>query len=388
VFARRLMTLLLKPWRLVLLGIVVGLLVTGLVYGSWIAAQARAVVVLSTTIETPVLTWAVKVLTDEPRVSEIRLGGAPTTLARPGGGDGPWPAVLFVNGATPLGRREPDVQDLARGLARAGYVVLIPDLPGLAEGELGDRTLAATIAAARAATRRHDVDQGRIGLVGVSVGATLALLAAESPAVAGDVSLVAGIAPYTDLREVVRLATTGYHRVGRSLLAFETEPFLDLVVARSLAGSLPADEERRRLLATLDGADEGDPNPLAAFAAAAPGNLSPEAEAVVRVLANRDPRRFDRLYATLPAPVRTAVARLSPITRAAQLEARVELASAPMDKYFPVEQSRALVLAAPNARLTVTEAFAHVVPRPSLSDPGDVFRFNAWAVRSLRALRG
>jgi hypothetical protein len=42
--------------------------VTAVVFRSWVGAQARAVVVLSTTIETPLLTWAVAVVTAEPRV--------------------------------------------------------------------------------------------------------------------------------------------------------------------------------------------------------------------------------------------------------------------------------------------------------------------------------
>jgi hypothetical protein len=99
-----------RPRRLIVLALLFAALGAGLAYGSWIAAQLRAVVVLSTTLETPVLTWVVKHLTDEPRVEDARVAGEPSTVARPGGGEGPWPAIVVVNGATPLGRREPDVE--------------------------------------------------------------------------------------------------------------------------------------------------------------------------------------------------------------------------------------------------------------------------------------
>ena len=372
-----------RSWRLVPLVLAITAALAVVATPGQSAAQASAIVVLSTTLDTPVLSWAVRHLTDTPRVADVRAAGSPATLARPGDGDGPWPAIVFVNGATPLGRREPEVQKLARGLARAGYLILVPDLPGLAAGELSDRTVAATVAAARWVAARPDVRGGRVALVGVSLGGTLALLAAEDAAVAGRVSVVAAIAPYTDLKEIVRLATTGYYREGNRLIPYATNPYLGLVVARSVTAALPPSPERDALLAELERIPDDSPDPLASLRSSPPA-LPPEADPFVALLANRDPRRFDALYAALPAAVRAEVARLSPITRASRLKAPVELASSGADKYFPVSQSQALARVAPDARLTVTSAFAHVVPRPSLGDPGDLRRFNGWVVRSLR----
>jgi hypothetical protein len=65
--------------------VVVGL-VAALVCRSWVAAQARALIVLSRTSNTPVVGWLVSVVTDEPRAEETRIAGQPTTLARPGAG--------------------------------------------------------------------------------------------------------------------------------------------------------------------------------------------------------------------------------------------------------------------------------------------------------------
>jgi dienelactone hydrolase len=352
-----------------------------------VEAQVRAVVVLSTTLRTPVLSWTVRQLTSAPHVEEVELAGSPATLARPGG-KGPWPAIMFVNGATPLGRREPEVQDLARGLARAGYLVVVPDLSGLKEGELSDATVAATVDAARAIAARPDVRDGRVAFVGVSMGGTLALLAAESPRLAGQVSVIAAIAPYTDLEEVIRLATTGYRRQGNLLIRYPTDPYVGLVVARSLAAALPPSDPQRALVARLEAIDDNDPDPLASLRGASPAGLPAEAEPVVALVANTDPRRFDELYAALPAELKAAIARLSPLTHAGRLRMTVELASPPEDRYFPVSQSQALVAAAPNARLTVTQAFAHVIPKPSLAHPRDLARFDGWVVRSLRDAAG
>ena len=74
-----------RPFRLVLLALVLAGLVAAGVYRHWIRARGDAVVVLATTLETPILTWIAKVVTGEPRVEEITVSGAPTTLAPPSG---------------------------------------------------------------------------------------------------------------------------------------------------------------------------------------------------------------------------------------------------------------------------------------------------------------
>ena len=45
-------------------------------------------------------------------------------------GRGPWPALVFMNGATPDGRTHPMVLRLGLALASTGQLVFIPDLPG------------------------------------------------------------------------------------------------------------------------------------------------------------------------------------------------------------------------------------------------------------------
>lgn len=355
----------------------------GAAYRSWLSAQARAVVVVATVLRTPLLAWSVAKLTDEPRIGDTAIGGVPATIARPGG-RGPWPAFIFVNGATALGRKHPDVQRLAHGLARAGYLTVVPDLPGLTRGELTPAGVTATVRLARLVAGRPD-SSGRVALFGVSLGATIALLAAESPQLAGSVSVVVGIAPYTDFVNVLRLATTGYTEEAGRLVDYGPGPYLSLAVARSVAAALPPGPDRRRLVELLARVPDDAPDPLAALRGFTPSD--PRTTAALALLANRDPRRFDRLYARLPLAVRAEVARLSPVTHAARLTMPVELASAPHDPYIPPSESRNLARLAPRARVTVTDAFSHVIPQPSLGDLGDLAAFDAWAVRALYAAR-
>jgi pimeloyl-ACP methyl ester carboxylesterase len=368
------------------LALVLAALVAAAVYRSALASQARAIVVLGTVIEAPVLTWAVEVLTHEPTVMETVVAGAPTTVVRPAG-SGPWPAVVFVNGATRRGRHHPDVQGLARGLGRAGYLALVPDLPGLRTGEISGETVARTLAVARAAAGRPDAERGRVALFGVSVGASLALVAAEDPRLAPRVSVIAGIAPYTDIVEVIRLATTGFYRSGGRLLPYQAESFVSLVTARSLAAALPRGPDRRRLLAHLRAVDDEAPAPLGVLRGRWTSELGDPARAVVTLLRNRDPRRFERLYARLPPSYRLRMRLLSPIVAAGRLGAPIEIASAPHDKYFPVAESRALSRRAGDVRITVTSTLEHAIPEPSPGALADLVRFDAFIVRALRGAR-
>jgi pimeloyl-ACP methyl ester carboxylesterase len=372
----------LRRWALFLLLLLS--LVPAFVYRSWVDAQTAALVVLATTSNTPVVAWLVRSSTDPPRIAEVRVAGQDATLARPGHGER-WPAVVFVNGATERGHLHPDVQRLVRGLARAGYLVVVPELPGLRRGEITLRTLAATVAVARTTAARPDVKGSRVGFIGVSVGASLALCAAEDGRLAGRVSAVAGIAPYAHLEDVALLATTGYARTSSGLVPYNADDFVQLAVARSLAASLPARRDRDRLVRILAAIPNERDDPLWGFR---PYGLGPQGRALLRLLENRDSGTFETLWRRLPSAVLTATRRLSPIARLARLDMPVLLATSPHDKYFPVAESRRLADGSDRVRVTVTSSLSHAIPELSLGGVGDVLAFDGFAVRSLRALRG
>ena len=90
----------------VLLAVLAGVTVS---FWSWVDAQARAVVVISSVLEVPVLTPAVDALSGDPRLSDTRVAGNPALVERPAG-EGPWPAVFVVNGTVPEGRKLPAVR--------------------------------------------------------------------------------------------------------------------------------------------------------------------------------------------------------------------------------------------------------------------------------------
>jgi pimeloyl-ACP methyl ester carboxylesterase len=373
-----------RAFYLVLLAVVIGLLVS---YWSWVDAQARAAIVISSVLEAPVLTPAAAGVSGEPSFEDVPVAGTPALVARPAG-EGPWPAIFLVNGSVREGRKLPEVRNLAEGFARAGYLVVVPDLPGLTEARITPQTADATTQVAREISGWPDVEDGKVALVGVSTGATLALLAAEDPELKGKVSLIAGVAPYSNIKTVLSLATTGhYRRSDGELIRYEADSFLAYVIARSLVAALPPGEDKLTLSAELERVGRESPDPLSGLRARRTDDLGPGARSVVRMLANRNPERFAALYANLPDDVRQDLEELSPLAGTGRIHVPVELATGPRDKYFPPSQSYALERIAPQRRVTVTEALDHARLEVSPGDVPAFATFDAFVVRSLRTAR-
>lgn len=384
----------LLPGRARVIGHVLALaaLLLLVLYWPWVDAQARAGVVLFSVLDTPVLGDATRLLTPEPVASDTVVGGSPAHVYVPGepfGGRGgeTYPAILFVNGTTPEGRELPEVRRLGEGLARSGFVVFIPDLAGLREDEISPKTLYATFSAVRAAADHPRTRGRKLSLVGASTGATLSLLAAKDPQTKDRVASVSGLAPFTDVRTAISLATTAHHRKDGKMVPYRSDPFLSYAIARSVVATLPPGKDRDAISGELSRVDRLDPDPLAGLREHPPEDLGRDARAVVRLLANEDPRQVYDLYGGLPEGVRSDLEKLSPLADEESISAPVELATAPQDKYFPPSESFAAGRLAADHDVTVTEALEHAEPGFDLRELPAFVSLDAFVVRSLHQAR-
>jgi hypothetical protein len=126
------------------------------------------------------------------------------TINKPAGAKGPLPALILIGGSGPTDRDEtvagiPVFGQLARDLVAAGFIVVRYDKRGV--GQSGGRAESVTIADYAEDVRsvvawlekRKDVDKQRIGLVGHSEGAAVAMLAAgRERGKVGAIALLAG----------------------------------------------------------------------------------------------------------------------------------------------------------------------------------------------------
>lgn len=350
-----------------------------------VAAQARSAVGFVAAWDPPAVGRTVRRLVGEPRVEEADIGGVAATVYRPARGPGPWPAVLLYPGVTREGRRHTAFVGLGQGLAAVGYLAVVAEPDGLARGELTATTATEALSAARAVVARPDTARGRVALLGVSGGGTLALRAAAAPDLAERVTSVLVLAPVCDLEESLRFVTTGSRREGGALVPFETQGFFQLVSARSVVASLPSGADRDAILERLRGLPDYGSAPLDTIASWIGEITDPGVRATVELFANRDPVRFDALLAALPDEARRSLASLSAVSGADEIRAWVELVVARSDKYVPLADALAFASACRTARVTILDSLEHAVPRLDLGGARDLGRLNAALVRMLAA---
>jgi len=166
-------------------------------------AGSSALLALAFLVEflTPERSRALSTLTAPPERRPFLVPGASADLYVRAGLSGGAPLVL-VHGFAPDGKDDPRVREAAALLSRAGFDVAVPTIPGLTHGRLGVDDIEPVVAALAARAAPTVV-------VGVSVGAGPALLAAAELRVRDRVHAVLILGGYASASEVVRFWLTG-----------------------------------------------------------------------------------------------------------------------------------------------------------------------------------
>jgi pimeloyl-ACP methyl ester carboxylesterase len=222
----------------------------------------------------------------------------------------PVPTVL-VHGFTPAGKNDRRAGQAARLLAQAGFDVAVPSLPGLMQGRLRAEDIRPVVDTAAALAR----DRGRsVALIGVSVGAGPALLAAAEPRLRDSVAMVVSLGGYASATELLRYFLTGHYQWGEAHGHVEHDPEL---VRHFVSANADLLEERTRI-----------------------------------ELLSRDRARVDSVLAAPPPKLREMLEALSPERVAADIAARLLLIHGRGDRAVPYTETLRLAAARP-ARTTV-----------------------------------
>jgi acetyl esterase/lipase len=237
------------------------------------------------------------------------------------------PGLVLVHGLAEAGKDDPRLRDAARLLARAGWAVAVPSVPGLTQMRLRPADAGPVEVAVEALVRaRYDP----VALVAVSVGAGPAVIAAAamgqaSPPVAPP-SAILLLGAYASTRELLRFTLTGEYRLG------------------PLRGTREVHEEA-----------------IGRFARANADLLD---AAGVALAINRDPSQVAALLGALPAPTRQLLDALSPETHLGRLRVPLFLVHGRDDPVVPFTESlrleRAARAAGVPARLALVGAVEHV----------------------------
>src|SRR5205823_5965497 len=103
------------------------------------------------------------------------------------------PAVMLVNGATEKGNDDPETRRLADALARAGYMVMLPEFPFIKAGTLERDATAILDAAFARALARPETKGMHVGAFGFSVGGGMLLAAASRPGALSGASYIGAL---------------------------------------------------------------------------------------------------------------------------------------------------------------------------------------------------
>jgi pimeloyl-ACP methyl ester carboxylesterase len=229
---------------------------------------------------------------------------------------GPGTPLVLVHGYAPDGKDDPRVRQAAALLARAGYDVAVPTIPGLTRGRLRTEDVQPVVAtlAARA---------GPTVVVAVSVGAGPALVAAAEPAVRDRIRAVLSLGGYASAAELLRFFLTGeyaWHDIRGHVVH---EPAVVRMFVEANADLLDA----------------------AARAALA------------------DPARIAAVLAAPPPEVRALLDRLSPERVAPRIGARLLLVHGVDDRAVPYTESLRLAAVRPErTRVVLVNVLGHVEP--------------------------
>jgi acetyl esterase/lipase len=296
---------------------------------------------------------------EEPDLAELWLPSWAAADRRAG-------AMLLVFGVNNLGRNHPSIERVADGLARTGVAVLVPDSRTLLEGRLEVAEIDGVVRAFEVLAARPEVDRERVGIVGFSVGGSLALLAARDPRIADDVRWVNAFGAFADAETyLASVAAHAYVAPDGSEVPWTPTPLAREVFLRFVLDQVEDSRDRRALEGgigdvVLAGSREPPPPELRDRLASAAGVAA-----------------HDLLAATSLEDARAAVGRLSPESLAFidaisprrhvdGLEADVYLMHEVEDHHVPYVESRAIAdgleSAAAVKRHTEFRLFDHVQP--------------------------
>jgi len=178
------------------------LAVAALLAGPAVAASARLVITTVFLAEFlsggryPLLSR----LTDTPSRGRLTVDGV--DIETFGARQRARPGLVLVHGFAPEGNRDSRLQAAAVLLARAGFAVIVPTIPGLTQARLRPTDVEPVLTALA-------LRPGPVTLVAVSLGAGPALLAAADPRAHDRVGTVVVLGGYASARELVRYFLTG-----------------------------------------------------------------------------------------------------------------------------------------------------------------------------------
>ena len=242
------------------------------------------------------------------------------------------PGVMLVNGATELGNDDPETRRLSDALARAGYLVMLPEFPFLKAGKL-EREATAIIDAAFGRLQGRPETRGMpTGAFGFSVGGGMLLAAASRPGSLVRASYIGALGAYFDLDTYLASVISSAQRRNGTIEPWEPDPEVRLRLPLAAAEAIADPADRERLVAALRAGG-------GRLAADPPNGMGAEGVSLWRALATTDYEGALARLRGLPPSLRDVFERLSPRTSWSALRPQVFWLHDVGDRFEPVSEA-------------------------------------------------
>ena len=355
---RRLRRLLLPLAVLLLLSIV---LVAVTPQGRALFKAALFIPQVVTTIPIKPQEWLIGAPTREDVTYPLASGQGSADLYLPPS-KGKHSAVLLFLGVNPAGRDDPRVVRLAKGLARAGMVVMIPWSEAMTQKRIETAEIDNLVHAFQYLRERDEVDPRKVGMGGFCVGASMAMVAAQDQRIRDEVKFVSFFGGYFDAFDLVKAISARSSFYQGLVEPWEPDELTREVFTNQLIESLE-DPLERDTLARIFIDDQ-----IAAKEEI--DGLSREGRAVHQLLKGVTINEAESLIQQLPQKARNVLTLISPSTHLEDLKARILIMQNREDNLVPVEESRRLADALQShGQVYYTEFsfFQHVDPTKSVN---------------------
>jgi dienelactone hydrolase len=274
-------------------------------------------------------------------------------------------AMLLVLGVNNVGRNHPVVERVADGLARTGVAVLVPDSRVLLAGRLEAGEIDGVVRAFEVLAARPEVDPDRVGILGFSVGGSLALLAAADPRIAEEVQWVNAFGAFADAGTYLAAVSAHAYRADDNREVEWTPSALAReVYLRFMLDQVPDTGDRDALRSAFGAAILAGERPAGDSELRA-GLESDAARVVHDLLTAPDLASAEATVAALPAAANAFVDAISPV-RHLPVATEVHLMHETEDHHVPFVESRRLADALASAGVlgahTEFRLFDHVQP--------------------------
>ncbi|MFQ5878352.1 MAG: alpha/beta hydrolase family protein [Acidobacteriota bacterium] len=289
--------------------------------------------------------------------------------------------LLLVHGLIESGRGDTRLHALGRAFARRGFLVMVPDFPGMralraGRGDIGEvRAAIGTVGRLRACAGGPEGPSGAgrparalpTGVVGFSYSAGPVLLAIDRRPPGVEFAVLFG--GYYDLAEVLLFLTTGRHRDGAAEYEGETLPQGRWVLLAANAGTIADPADRGALIGI---ARRRIADPEAPIDDLLPALHGPS-RALLDLVMNSDPARFEPLLRAAGPDLRKVLDDLSPSrSLSGPLDVDLYLLHGRSDVVVPYTQSLKMsreVSTSGSIRLALLGGFRHARPDGTAGEP-------------------